>query len=88
MWTPNAEVNADTDADGKKIFEKGDGKVLGLPTSKTDGKFLGVIPNPRKDKTGDEDASVEADVDVNADKDDSAVGNPAPAESGSSRKDQ
>lgn len=74
-----ADVDADTD---NKIFEKGDGKVLGLPTDKNDGKFLGIIPNPRADKDADADASVEADVDV--DTDDAAVGGAASVETGKS----
>ena len=82
----NAEVDTDVDADGNKVFQKGDGKVLGLPTDKSDGKFLGIIPNPRADKDADADASIEADVDV--DTDDDAVGNPATTESGTSKKDQ
>jgi putative membrane protein len=75
----SVEADVDTDTDNK-VFEKGDGKVLGLSTDKNDGKFLGIIPNPRKDKD-DADASVEADVDV--DTDDTAVGGAASAETGS-----
>jgi len=80
----DAEVNVDTESDGEKIFQKGDGKVLGLPTDKEDGKFLGVIPNPRADK----DADVEVEADVDTDTDDTAVGGAASTESGSSKKDQ
>ncbi|MGZ8919641.1 MAG: DUF4142 domain-containing protein [Limisphaerales bacterium] len=75
----DASVEADVDTDSGKVFQKGDGKVLGLPTDKHDGKFLGIIPNPRKDKSAD-DASVEADVDV--DTDDAAVGGAASVETG------
>ena len=79
--TDDASVQADVDTDSdSKIFEKGDGKVLGLPTDKNDGKFLGIIPNPRKDKDADADASVEADVDV--DTDDASVGGAASVETG------
>jgi putative membrane protein len=77
--TDDASVEADVDTDKKgKIFEKGDGKVLGLSTDKNDGKFLGIIPNPRKDK----DADIEADTDVDVDKDDASVGGSASVESG------
>jgi putative membrane protein len=81
----SVDADVDTNADGK-IFEKGDGKVLGLPTDKNDGKFLGIIPNPRKD--ADPDAGVEADVDVDVDADDAAVGGAASVETGESKKDQ
>jgi putative membrane protein len=71
----DASVNADVDTDHKnKVFQKGDGKVLGLSTDKKDGKFLGIIPNPRKDK----DVDVDTDVDVN--KDDTSVGGSASVE--------
>jgi putative membrane protein len=80
----SAEIEADNDGG---IFEKDDGKVLGLSTDKNDGKFLGVIPNPRanNDEVDDADAKVEADVDV--DKDDAALGGSASVETGSN-KDQ
>ncbi|HVK57326.1 MAG TPA: DUF4142 domain-containing protein [Candidatus Kapabacteria bacterium] len=80
----SAEIEADKDGG---IFEKDDGKVLGLSTDKNDGKLLGVIPNPRanNDEVDDADAKVEADVDV--DKDDAAVGGSASVETGSN-KDQ
>jgi putative membrane protein len=81
----DADVDVDVDKDGKKIFQKGDGKVLGLPTDKDDGKFLGIIPNPRKDK--DDDADVEVEADVDADADDASVGAAAEVETGT-KKDQ
>ena len=74
------EADVDTDSDNK-VFEKGDGKVLGLSTDKNDGKFLGIIPNPRKDK--DADADIEADADVDVDADDASVGGSASVEKGS-----
>ena len=81
--TDDASVEADVDTDKKgKIFEKGDGKVLGLSTDKNDGKFLGIIPNPRKDKDADVDADIEADADIDVDKDDASVGGSASVESG------
>src|SRR5688572_1204984 len=55
--TVNTEADVDVESDSKKVFQKGDGKVLGLPTSKTDGKFLGIIPKPGANK--DKDAEVE-----------------------------
>jgi putative membrane protein len=71
----DASVSADVDTDHKnKVFQKGDGKVLGLSTDKKDGKFLGIIPNPRKDK----DVDVDTDVDVN--KSDTSVGGSASVE--------
>jgi putative membrane protein len=76
------EADVDTDSDNK-VFEKGDGKVLGLPTDKNDGKFLGIIPNPRKDKDADADASIEADADIDVDADDASVGGSASVEKGS-----
>jgi putative membrane protein len=79
----DAEVEVEND---KKIFKKDDGKVLGLSTDKNDGKFLGIIPNPKKDKDNEADASVEADIDVDAD--DNSVGGAASVESGKSKKDQ
>lgn len=70
----------------EEVFEKGDGKVLGLPTSKTDGKFLGIIPNPRADK--DKDGDIEVSADVDADADDASVGAAAKVETGTSKKDE
>lgn len=83
----SVDADVDTDKDGG-IFEKGDGKVLGLPTDKNDGKFLGIIPNPRanNDDGVDADADIEADVDV--DTDDTSVGGAASVETGSSKKDR
>jgi hypothetical protein len=77
----DAAVEADVDTDDNKLFEKGDGKVLGLSTDKNDGKFLGIIPNPRSDK--DADADIEADADVDVDADDASVGGSASVEKGS-----
>jgi len=83
----DASVEADVDADSdNKVFKKGDGKVLGLSTDKSDGKFLGIIPNPRKDKDADADGSIEADADVDVDKDDASVGGSASVETGKSDK--
>ena len=81
----SVEADVDTDSDNK-VFQKGDGKVLGLSTDKNDGKFLGIIPNPRKDKDADAAASIEADADVDVDTDDAAVGGSASVESGKSDK--
>jgi putative membrane protein len=75
----DVDLKTETDKDGK-VFQKGDGKVLGLPTSKTDGKYLG-IPKPGGKKDSDADISVEADVDR-----DSSVGAPARNESDASDK--
>jgi len=75
----DVDLKTETDKDGK-LFQKGDGKVLGLPTSKTDGKYLG-IPKPGGKKDSDADVSVEADVDR-----DSSVGAPARNESDTSDK--
>lgn len=78
----SAAVNVGGDANdadrGNKLFRKGDGKVLGLPTSKNDGKLLGILPAPG----GKKDADVE--VDVKTDRDASSVGGPARSESGKS----
>jgi len=77
-----ASVNTDSEK-SHKVFEKGDHKVLGLSTDKNDGKFLGIIPDPKK-KHDDKGAS--ADVNVNAGS--SSVGASATTESGtSSRRD-
>lgn len=58
------DVDTDTDTHHGKIFQKGDGKVLGLPTSKTDGKILGLFPAPGgKDK---KDADIDRDQSVGA----------------------
>jgi putative membrane protein len=81
----DVDTEADVDSDDNKVFQKGDGKVLGLPTSKTDGKFLGIIPNPRADK---DDKEVEVEADVDTDTDDDAVGGSAKVETGTSKKDQ
>lgn len=83
----SVEADVDTDKDGK-IFQKDDGKVLGLSTDKSDGKFLGIIPNPRANNDNDADASIEADADVDVDTDDAAVGGSASVETGSEKKDQ
>lgn len=85
-------LNANTDVEASevepvkenKVFQKGDGKVLGLSTDKNDGKFLGIIPNPRADD--DQDAAIEADVNVDANS--SAVGSSATVETGNSKKDK
>jgi putative membrane protein len=73
-------ISADVETDDGGIFQKGDGKVLGLPTDKNDGKFLGIIPNPRADKN--DGARIEADVDVDRDVD---VGSSATSEIGEGR---
>lgn len=81
----DADVDADVDVDtDEKIFQEGDGKILGLPTSKTDGKFLGIIPNPGADN---DEADAEVEVDVDADADDSTVGGSADIETGTSKDD-
>ena len=86
--TANADVdtnaNVEVESKGNKVFQKGDGKVLGLPTSKTDGKFLGIIPKPGADKEKDADVEVKANVDT----DDDGVGASATVETESSKKDQ
>ena len=82
---PNRTADVDLDADVEvedddgKFFQKGDGKVLGLPTSKTDGKFLGIIPAPgSKDKVNETDVSIETDANPN-----DAIGSAAEVETGS-----
>ncbi len=85
-----ARVDADADVAGdrdNKVFEKGDGKVLGLSTDKNDGKFLGIIPNPRADNDKDGEKKVEVEADVDTDANDAAVGGPAKVETGDSKKD-
>jgi putative membrane protein len=72
------DIDADADTDDK-VFQKGDGKILGLPTSKTDGKYWGIIPKPGQDDN-ETDASVEADIDSDA-----SVGGAARSESGTDR---
>lgn len=75
----SASVEIDTESDtdkSNKLFRKGDGKVLGLSTDKNDGKILGILPAPGGK---DDDADIEADVEVN---DSSSVGAPAESESG------
>jgi putative membrane protein len=73
----DADLDAETE-DGNKLFRKGDGKVLGLPTSKTDGKILGILPAPG----GNDDADVEVEADADLDTDASSVGGAARSESG------
>jgi len=68
-----------TDSGTHKVFQKGDGKVLGLSTDKHDGKFLGIVPDPKKK---DHEAGVNADVNVNGHE--ASVGGSASTESGSS----
>jgi putative membrane protein len=71
------DSSSSTDTTTKhKIFQKGDGKVLGLSTDKNDGKFLGIIPDPHK--------KAKANVDVNTDNGSASVGTSATTESGSS----
>jgi putative membrane protein len=72
----NGNASVTTDSGKHKIFQKGDGKVLGLSTDKSDGKFLGIIPDPKK-KTS-------AETDVNINTSDSSVGGSASTQSGSS----
>jgi putative membrane protein len=77
----DADLNKDnastsTTESGNKIFQKGDGKVLGLSTDKNDGKFLGIIPASKKDH--------DANAEVNIDTDDSAVGSSGASETGTS----
>lgn len=74
----NKSVDVDTSNGSRKIFQKGDGKVLGLSTDKSDGKFLGIIPDPKKKH------SAEAEVNVNTDTGSSSVGSSAGSESSSS----
>lgn len=75
-------AETDVDVDDGGVFEKGDGEVLGLPTDKNDGTFLGIIPNPRADND-DADASIEADIDADVETEE-AVGGAARSESGTS----
>ncbi len=78
----SASTSVSTDSESKhKVFQKGDGKVLGLSTDKNDGKFLGIIPDPKKKH---EDKGVSADVNVNTDS--SSVGSSATTESGTSTR--
>jgi len=60
-----------------KVFQKGDGKVLGLSTDKSDGKFLGIIPDPHHKKASSE-------VNVNSDSTSTSIGTSATSESGTS----
>jgi putative membrane protein len=85
--TAGTDANVEVESKDNKVFEKGDGKVLGLPTSKTDGKFLGIIPNPGADDDRD-DADVEVKADVDTDANDASVGGAASVETGSSKKDE
>ncbi len=73
----SAAVSAEA-SKSHKIFQKGDGKVLGLSTDKHDGKFLGIIPDPIKHK--DKEASAGADIDVNGHA--ASVGGSATTQSG------
>jgi len=78
----SASASVNTDSETKhKTFQKGDGKVLGLSTDKHDGKFLGIIPDPKKKH---EDKGVNAEVNVNTDS--SSVGTSATTESGTSTR--
>jgi len=77
-----AATSGDTTHKGK-VFEKGDGKVLGLSTDKNDGKFLGIIPDPKKKDHDNNGANVNADVNVNGHE--ASVGGSATTESGSSQ---
>jgi hypothetical protein len=62
----------------RKLFKKGDGRVLGLSTDKNDGKLLGIIPSGKK-KYQNPDASVTTEVDVNGNE--ASVGASATTES-------
>jgi len=78
----SASTSVSTDSgNSHKVFQKGDGKVLGLSTDKNDGKFLGIIPDPKKKH---EDKGVSADVNVNTDS--SSIGTSATTESGTSSR--
>jgi len=78
----SASASVSTDSENKhKVFQKGDGKVLGLSTDKNDGKFLGIIPDPKKKH---EEKGVNAEVNVNTDS--SSVGTSATTESGTSSR--
>ena len=49
----NSSASSSTTIDTEKkhkVFQKDDGKVLGLSTDKNDGKFLGIIPDPKTKK--------------------------------------
>jgi putative membrane protein len=73
------DSSSSTDTTTKhKIFQKGDGKVLGLSTDKNDGKFLGIIPDPHKKH------KAETEVNVNTDNKSASVGTSATTESGTS----
>jgi len=78
----SSSASVSTDSEKKhKLFQKGDGKVLGLSTDKNDGKFLGIIPDPKKKH---EEKGVSSEVNVNTDS--SSVGTSATTESGTSTR--
>jgi len=78
----SASASVSTDSENKhKVFQKGDGKVLGLSTDKNDGKFLGIIPDPKKKH---EEKGASADVNVNTDS--SSAGASATTESGTATR--
>ena len=79
MSSSEAEIEVD---DGG-VFEEGDGKVLGLSTDKNDGKFLGIIPNPRANNEDDLDVDADADVDLDTENE-TAVGSPGTTDTGRS----
>lgn len=76
----SSDTSSQTSSD-KKIFQKDDGKVLGLSTDKQDGKFLGVIPDPFKKR---HEANAEVNVNTDNSSSSTAVGGSASTESGTS----
>jgi putative membrane protein len=72
----SADVSTSSSESGK-IIQKGDGKVLGLSTDKHDGKFLGIIPDPRS-------TSSSSSSSTSSSSDDASIGGPASTSTGSS----
>jgi len=76
----NLNKNSSDTSSGKKIFQKDDGKVLGLSTDKQDHKFLGIIPDPFKKR---HEANTEVKVNTDSSSS-SSVGGSASTETGTS----
>jgi len=84
-----SDLNTDTSS-GNKAFKKGDNKVLGLSTDKHDGKFLGIIPDPRSKSrsSASTGASTSSDVSSTTASSDTSIGGPATTSTGTSSSER
>jgi putative membrane protein len=81
--TTSTDSSVSSDNSEHKIFQKNDGKVLGLSTDKHDGKILGIIPKGAKHESSSSTSS--SDVSSSSD---TSIGGPATTSSGTSSSER